>query len=290
MAAFERFAAIDWSGAKGRRHKGIAIAICAPGDAAPELLRPGHIWSRTEVLDWLRGLAAGPGRTLAAMDFSFAPPLLERGSYLPGTDAPARARDFWAYVDNICDDADLGAASFLHEAHRPHFYMGAADGVKADYMFYRVCEAAFNAAGGGKASTIYDAIGAGQVAKASFAGMRLLRRLGDAVPVWPFDFAGDPGAAMDGEASVVAEMYSRAFIRMSGVSRGLKLRDAATLNRALAGLGSKAAADRIYTDHETDVLVSAAGLRRIADDRRYWVPEGLTREVAETEGWTLGVR
>ena len=49
---FESFVAIDWSGAKGRRHKGIAIAE-AQGDDPPRLDRPGHIWSREEVLDWL---------------------------------------------------------------------------------------------------------------------------------------------------------------------------------------------------------------------------------------------
>ena len=54
---FERFAAIDWSGAKGERHKGIAIALCGTGDAAPVLVRPDHVWSRMEVLDWLRAPA-----------------------------------------------------------------------------------------------------------------------------------------------------------------------------------------------------------------------------------------
>src|SRR3546814_3239336 len=80
-----------------------------------------------------------------------------------------------------CADDDLGAASFLEEHHRRHFYFGAADGKKADFMHFRQCELAFNAKGGGKASTVYDAIGAAQVAKASFAGMRLLHHLGDAL-------------------------------------------------------------------------------------------------------------
>src|SRR3546814_17701025 len=84
------------------------------------------------------------------------------------------ARAFWAYVDGACEDEDLGAASFLEHRHRRHFYFGAGDGRKADFMHFRQCELAFNAAGGGKASTVYDAIGAAQVAKASFAGMRLL--------------------------------------------------------------------------------------------------------------------
>ena len=45
---------------------------------------------------------------------------------------PESARLFWAYVDEISDDEDLGAASFLEQAHRRHFYFGIADGVKAE--------------------------------------------------------------------------------------------------------------------------------------------------------------
>jgi len=54
---FDCFVAIDWSGAKGRRHKGIAIAE-ARGDAPPRLVRSEHVWSREEVLDWLLKRAA----------------------------------------------------------------------------------------------------------------------------------------------------------------------------------------------------------------------------------------
>jgi len=50
---FDSFVAIDWSGAKGTRHKGIAIAE-ALGDAAPRLVRAGHVWARAEVGDELR--------------------------------------------------------------------------------------------------------------------------------------------------------------------------------------------------------------------------------------------
>ena len=54
---FVSFVAIDWSGAKGKRHKGIAIAE-ARGSSAPRLVRPGHVWSREEVLGWLLERAA----------------------------------------------------------------------------------------------------------------------------------------------------------------------------------------------------------------------------------------
>ena len=134
---FARFAAIDWSGAKGRRHKGIAVAEARAGEGAPTLVRPGHVWSRTELLDWLLDRAAS-SPTLFGFDFSFAPPFLEHGAYLPGeegvpTDAPA----FWAYVDHHAPDEDLGAASFLEQVHRRHFYFGIADGVKADSVRFR---------------------------------------------------------------------------------------------------------------------------------------------------------
>ncbi|HKR24935.1 MAG TPA: hypothetical protein VJS15_06720 [Allosphingosinicella sp.] len=280
---FARFAAIDWSGAKGRRHKGIAIAMCEAGVAAPALVRPGHAWSRSEVLDWLLE-AAGEAPTLFGFDFSFAPPIQKRGDYLPGEPGvPGEAKAFWAYVDAACEDDDLGAASFLEIRHRRHFYFGAADGTKRDFLHHRVCEEAFNATGGGKASTLYDAIGAAQVAKASFAGMRLLHALAGRVPVWPFDPLPDSG-------SLVVEIYTRAFIRLAGLS-GRKVRSPETLNEALAALGSDPfAATAWLSDHDTDVLIAAAGLRRIAADPAFWAPPALTAALAATEGWTFGVR
>ena len=183
---FESYVAIDWSGAKGKRHKGIAIAE-ARGESAPRLVRAGHIWSREEVLQWLLKRAAKEP-TLFGFDFSLAPPLIERGEYLPGEpDVSGTAREFWAYVDRMSDDEDLGAASFLENAHRRHFYFGIADGVKAGFMHFRQCDARLNAQGGRKIASAYDAIGAAQVAKASFSGMRLMHRLDGKVAIWPMD-------------------------------------------------------------------------------------------------------
>ncbi len=285
MSRFARFAAIDWSGAKGKRHKGIAVGVCDTGGDAPILLAPppGTPWSRTGVMEWVLA-AAAEAPTLFGFDFSYAPPIAERGAYLPGdVGVPADAKAFWAYVDRLCDDDDLGAASFLERHHRRHFYFGAADGVKRDFLHHRVCEHAFNAIGGGKASTLYDAIGAAQVAKASYAGMRLLNRLNRTLPVWPMD-------PLPPEGSAIVEIYTRVFILMAGQS-GRKVRSLVRLDEALAALGSAPARlPREPNDHETDVLIAAAGLRRIADDRSYWSPPGLTPELARTEGWTFGVR
>jgi hypothetical protein len=282
-AEFARFAAIDWSGAKGRRHKGIAVAVADSGTSAPRLIKPGHVWSRTEVLNWLvREAAAAP--TLFGFDFSFAPPIVERGEYLPGeTGLPTDARTFWAYVDRVSDDEDLGAASFLERVHRRHFYFGAADGEKGRYMHFRQCDKRLNAQGGRKTASAYDAIGAAQVAKASFAGMRLLHHLGGRVAIWPMD-------DLPGQGSAVVEIYTRIYLRRAGLA-GTKLRSRSELNRALAGLGSRPARLRFEpNDHETDALVTAAGMRALAtSEPRAFAPKGLTSRLARTEGWTFGI-
>ena len=282
---FTRFAAIDWSGAKGARHKGIAVASCGLGDAPPALIDPpGGVWSREGVAEWLLAEAAKPEPLIAGFDFSFAPPLIERGAYLPGEAVPADAKAFWAYVDQLCDDADLGAASLLERHHRRHFYFGAADGAKAAFMHFRRCEARFNATRGGKASTVYDAIGAAQVAKASFAGMRLLNRIAGRIPVWPFDPPGETGP-------VVVEIYTSLAARDAGGARGRsKLRDGPALDAALWRLGSRPHAPLArYDDHQTDAILAAAWLRAAASRPELWHPAPLTPAIAATEGWTFGV-
>jgi hypothetical protein len=278
---FRRFAAIDWSGAKGSRHKGIAVAVCDAGDGAPRLVERGTAWSRSAVLDWLIETSAEVP-TLYGFDFSYAPPIVERGAYFPGENAPPNtAKAFWAYVDCLCEDEDLGAGSFLQH-HRRHFYFGSADGVKADFLHHRVCERAFNAMGGGKASTLYDAIGASQVAKASYAGMRLLHRLKGKVPVWPMDEIPAAG-------SLVVEIYTRVFILMAGLKGG-KVRNLDLLNCALESLGSRpAAGDTALDDHATDAIIASAGLRAIAENPLYWHPQSLSPRIAQSEGWTFGI-
>ncbi len=217
-------------------------------------------------------------------DFSFAPPLIERGEYLPGEPGiPKTAREFWAYVDDRCDDEDLGAASFLETVHRKHFYFGIADGVKAEFVRFRECDRLLNSAGGRKTASAYDAIGAAQVAKASFSGMRLLRHLDGQVAIWPMEPWPEGGSA-------VAEIYTRIYLRRAGMS-GTKLRTTQQLNEALTGLGSKPVRLRFPpNDHQTDALVTAAGMRVLAiAEPRAFAPQGLTPHIAETEGWTFGI-
>lgn len=282
MPRFSRFACVDWSGAKGSRHPGIELAVCNAGSEAPTLVAPpAKTWSRQAIADWL---LAQDDDLLIGFDFSFAPPLVKRGSYLPGDNVPADARNFWAYVEAICDDPDLGAASFLERHHRRHFYFGVADGAKAAFMHLRACEAHYNAGGGGKPSTVYDAIGAAQVAKASFAGMRLLNHVVGSIPIWPFDPVPDQGP-------LIIEIYTQIAARAAGIRKGRsKIRDGEGLNLALRAFCSDTHTPLgRYTDHATDAILTAAWLRHVSETHAFWTPSALTPEIAATEGWTFGV-
>lgn len=280
---FTRFAAIDWSGAKGHSHPGIALAMCETGDAAPSLVPPpGRHWSREGIRDWILDRASEP--LLIGFDMSFCAPILDRGAYLPGESTATDARSFWAWVDAQSDDEDLGAASFLESRRGRHFYLGAADGPKADFIHFRRCEQHFNASGGGKVTTVYDAIGAAQVAKASFAGMRLLHTLDGKVAIWPF-------VPLPMSGATVVEIYTAIAARAAGLPKGRsKLRDAAALDSALTALGSRPHIPLArYDDHSTDAILTAAWLRASAERADLWHPPALTSRIAEAEGWTFGI-
>lgn len=279
VPAFATYVAIDWSGARGCRHPGIAVAMAEAAGGAPRLLPPPDPrgWARAAMPALLAGIG---GPLMVGFDFSFAPPFVKRGAYLPGLETATHGPGFWAFLDAQCPDEDLGAASFTQGVARPHFWLGASDGPKRDFLHFRACEEAFNAAGGGKASTLFDCVGAAQVAKASLSGMRLLHRLRGDYAIWPFD---PPAERM------VVEIYTRAMLRHAG-GRGLKIRDRAGLDAALLAFGSPPwPEDRLPDEHGTDAVVAAAALRAMAPDPRWWSPPGLSPLVASTEGWTFGI-
>src|SRR3546814_3244085 len=111
MRRFSQFAALDWSGARGARQRGIALAI-ARGTQAPALVRPGHIWSRAEIVDWLEGVADSGADMLIGFDFSAAFAFRDRGAYFPEwQDSPADMPALWALVERLATrDPQIGRA------------------------------------------------------------------------------------------------------------------------------------------------------------------------------------
>ncbi|MCZ8321235.1 MAG: hypothetical protein ACK442_09800 [Novosphingobium sp.] len=288
---FRHFAAVDWSGAAGERHRGIAVALCGPGNAAPTLVRPGYRWSRPEVLDWL--LNDLPDHTIVGFDMGISLAHADAGAFFPGwTESPSTARKLWALIDRICsDDPHLGASSFVdHPEAARHFRRHGGregdrfggGGQKGGRGRFRVTERAQEAMGCRPYSN-FNLVGAAQVGKSSLTGMRLLHRLARQLPVWPIDPLPHTG-------SVVVEIYTTIAAIAAGRRTGAsKIRDHADLNAALAELESPpVAGSGPITDHAADALITAAWLRNVAHDRTLWSPSALTAEIARTEGWTFG--
>lgn len=285
---FRHFAAIDWSGAAGERHRGIAVALCAVGHAAPRLVRPAHRWSRAEVGEWLA--EALPPDTLVGMDLGISLAFADRGAFLPGwAESPADAPALWAMVDAICaGEPHLGVSSFVdHPAIAPHFRRhGGREGAhfRGGRGRFRVTERAQEAMGC-KPYSNFNLVGAAQVGKSSLSGMRMLHRLRGKVPVWPID-------PLPAQGPVLCEIYTTLAAMAAGRSAGRsKMRDAAALDTALTALGSAPSGlAGPLDDHRCDAILTAAWLRTVAHDPALWHPHDLTDEIARTEGWTFGAR
>lgn len=291
MPAFQHFAAIDWSGAVGERHRGIAVAICDAGHEPPRLVETGRRWSRLEVLEWLA--ADLPPATLAGLDLGISLPFLDRGAFFPGWDeSPANARELWALVDNICaGDRHLAAGCFVdHPEASRHFRrhggrlgdLFGSEATAGGHGRLRVTEHAQRLAGCTPYSN-FNLIGAAQVGKSSLTGMRLLNRLSGRIPIWPID-------PLPASGSAIVEIYtSLAAIHAGRSARATKLRTFEELNAALGALGSRPVkGSGPVDDHRSDALLTAAWLRKVANRPEYWSPKGLTPQIAATEGWTFG--
>ena len=289
---FKHFAAVDWSGAKGERHAGIAAALC-DANAAPAIVRPGHRWSRGEVLDWLSDEL--PADTLVGFDMSMAFAFDDAGAYFPGWGAsPPDARALWALAETLCaDEPHWGATTFADSPHTaPHFRRHGGregdrfggNGQQGGRGRFRRTEHA-QARAGCRPYSNFNLVGAAQVGKGSLAGMRLLNRLSGRIAIWPFDPLPESG-------SVLVEIYTAlAAIAAGRTAARSKMRDYAQLDAGLIVLGSPPTGGHgPVSDHASDALLSAAWLRTLAHDPANWAPPLLTPEIAAREGWTFGAR
>lgn len=290
---FGHFAAIDWSGAAGERHRGIALAICDTTGAAPEIVRPGHRWSRDEVLKWL--VDAMPTGTLVGLDLGISLPFVDCGAFFPGWAAsPPNAKSLWALVDEICaGDPHLGASSFVDHLDASRYFRRPGGRLGAQFHApeaanrrgrFRVTERAQAERKGCKPHSNFNLVGPAQVGKSSLTGMRVMHRLERRLPVWPYD-------PLPAQGSVVVEIYTAiAAIDAGRTASTSKMRSFEDLNRALGALGSPPVPGTgPVDDNSADALLTSAWLRVVADREELWRPDGLTTELAQTEGWTFGV-
>jgi hypothetical protein len=278
----------DWSGEAVPRPKGLALAHAGTGTDAPALVGRDDRWSRSDLRDWMLAHADAGSDLLIGLDLSMALPFLDEGAYFPGwDDGPTNAHALWSLVDDWSrDDAHLAANGFLRDpVIRRHFRQrrDCGDLFTGGAGRMRVCEIGQRTMGLSPTSC-FNLVGAAQVGKSSLTGMRVLHALAGRIPVWPFD-------PVPAKGPVIIEIYTTIAARAAGIRKGLsKMRDPASLDTALAALGSRphAPLDR-YDDHATDAILTTAWLRANAHRPELWAPAAMTEEVARIEGWTFGV-
>lgn len=292
MRRFANFACFDWSGQAVARPKGIALAVTGAGAKAPALVVSETGWPRQEVLHWLEARAEEQADMLIGFDFSAALPFADHGAYFPACgDSPDNARALWRWIDALCaTEPHLSASTLLEQDFlAQHFRYQAGRETITGARFerplgrLRVTEQACRAQKRGNAVSCFNLVGAAQVGKSSLTGMRLLHRLGGAIPIWPFDPVPEQGP-------VLVEIYTGIAARAAGLTGPTKLRDGDSLDEALASLDS-APHNPLprYDDHSTDAILASAWLRRAAGDSTLWNPASLGARLAQTEGWTFGV-
>ncbi len=300
MRGFDHFLAIDWSGAKGERHRGIALALADAKGGPPVLVEaPQRGWSRTEVLGLLREEL--PSNTLVGIDLGISLPFVDAGAYFPGWDeSPRHANGLWELIDRICaDDPHLGAHSFLSHPEAARYFRHSKDKVGDRFHLpdaisregrFRQAETAQRAQKCRPVSN-FNLVGAAQVGKSSLTGMRMLHHLKGHLPVWPVQPIPPKHPT---RGSLLVEIYTglaakEAAASMGGRGARTKLLTYADLNAALEGLDSPPVAQiGEIDDHSSDALLTAAWLRKVHKEPERWEPRTLTAEVARVEGWTFG--
>ncbi len=297
MREFDHFVAIDWSGARGERHKGIAIAIAEAKGGPPVLVMPpSGGFSRIEVRDILRD--ALPPNSLVGLDLGISLPFEDCGAFFPGWDrSPKNAKQLWALIDAICDgDEHLGAHSFVNHPDARRYFRHGKDDVGDRFLLpgainregrFREAETAQRAQKCRPVSN-FNLVGAAQVGKSSLTGMRMLHQLRGHLPVWPMDPIPEKRIKRGGSSAV--EIYTGLASKETADLGGrTKLLTYADLNSALGVLDCPPV-DEIgeVDDHSSDALLTAAWLRKVASEPERWEPRCLTAQIAYTEGWTFG--
>lgn len=288
MTQFDRFLAIDWSGAMGERQRGIQVAYQDyEQGTGPNLLRlpDAKNWGRVVVKNLIAKLARGERRTLVGLDFCFSVP------WQAEEDVDGPLPDSHALIENI---RQLWELVEISSAGEPHYYAGPVirnmdspfsqyilcDRYRGDkFRFDRFRETERRLSP--KPASIYHCMGAKQVGPGSFAGMRMfhaIKALNDSrIAIWPFD-------PIDSAQVVLVEAYPSLYYQMAGLKRAY---DGDTIMKTLTHFGSGSPPDMSIQD-EADAVVGAAALRTLANDMALFQgPRDLP--VARKEGWIFGL-
>lgn len=285
MNPFQRFVGIDWSGAKGATQPGIQVAELDVDSLFPRLrcAPDGRRWTRLDVMDYIGQLTDKP--TLVGIDFCFSVPWDKSHAFIPRVND---VRSLWALVDSLCEGTPHLYAgpvwTVANSPFRPYIfhYQTKYRGERYDRKNLREVEKLE-----GNAISVYHMAGP-QVGAGSFSGMRLLHQItksyGKSIAIWPFD-------QIDGDKTVVVEIYPSLFYRKAGARRptgkDLKRSNYAEVEKTLAYYGAKRAEGVCRTVDQADALIAAAALKKLSNDLGFRTSADPNFDVRE--GWIFGL-
>ena len=301
---FQRFVAIDWSGAEKLRRAPIQVAEYLPATGNVGLVPPlrGNRWDRTSVVDYVRQTvnAVEEGPALIGFDFAFAYPYCDQDdsnqrAYFPGVNVaapPQNPRALWAEVEKRCKGiGNFYGAHFFRNPHSPYRqYHRYPKFRPTDHYEERLRMTERVAKNNGlQPCSVFKCIGPKQVGTGSVAGMRVLHEFRRKVlardmaliSIWPFDANGVP------DRSTVVEIYPRLFLRHAE-RHGIRS-DPKNIQALCCHFGSRLR-DRPVpaTKDQRDALVSAAGMGSFT--QRGAVAWQVPACAANHEGWIFGVQ
>jgi hypothetical protein len=265
------------------------VAKCSRGLSAPELV-PSKVnahWTRTEIAHWLCDELSGRSPVLVGLDFAFAFPFEEKNGYLHGQISEKKTVfDLWESIDdNSRGEVDFGCNTFTCDVRFAPLFWKSGPSPAGWFPRKRRTELACAETTSTRPETVYKLVGSKQVGRASITGIRVLHYIRQVrrnrVSIWPFERPN---------GSTLTEIYPTLF-RRSATNSTAKLRTVQDLNEALATFRSDPLprSTRNLSDHETDALISAAGLRSLADKQTTWSHPELTSQTVQREGWIFGV-
>ena len=286
---FDLFVGIDWSGSKALNTKSIAVAETEQGKNAPKLLP--DLRSRTAVAQYIVNLTKYNKRVLIGIDANFGY-CRSIGQKHFGNDYTAQ--DQWRIVDEFSkNDSNFYAQGFWQSPQFVNDFWLA--GKTPDWFnpetLRRQTEIQCIKDGYGHPESPFKMCYTKQVGKGGLAAQRMAHYLqsglGPKIAIWPFE-------ANDDAQIVMTEIYPRQFLMRSGHGT-TKVRNLTDLNNVLPFFNSeKMQSTSQITDHDTDALVSAAGLRYLCRPdavipKAISNPKTMNETATRCEGWIFGV-
>lgn len=291
--SFDRFVAIDWSGAQPVSKHAIAVAEAGAQSRDVRLIHPerGDRWSRSGVADWISARATETDtRTLVGIDANFSYDAEAVSRHVPGS---IHASQLWAAVDAACAGCPEfhGVGYWQHPDRAASYWMSGPKpaGFAPDR---RLTEIACSTEGLGFPESPFKLLGPKQVGRGGLAVMRLCyhlrERLGERIAIWPFD----PPDAIAAARIVLCEIFPRLFIlraaRLAATPGLAKLRTPEAIKAAIRHFDADWSEEGA-TEHDADALVSAAGMRHFFNAHGLPSLPAPHQAQIQIEGWIMGL-